>query len=175
MAVSLPDPSTIHALSPAAQAAILDALFEPSPTLHAVMQPALQTSTFTDYPSLIDSCGVRMRSLAGTDTTTLHAILGSHPRLGAAKVDSAQSAAEQARLQQGGSEATRARLAALNEQYEAVFPGLRYVVFVNGRGREEIMENMEARIGRGDIRQEEEEAIQVSVFFFLVCKSNADR
>ena len=39
---------------------------------------------------------------------------------------------------QGGEEVV-AELARLNEAYEAKFPGLRFVVFVNGRGRGEIM------------------------------------
>ncbi|KKA30279.1 hypothetical protein TD95_003874 [Thielaviopsis punctulata] len=155
---ALPDPQSIPSLPPTAQTAVLDALFEPSPTLHALMQPALQTP-FPSYPALITACHSVMHSLRQTDTPRLHAILGAHPRLGAPKVDSAQSAAEQARLQQG-SEATRVRLAELNQLYEQRFPGLRYVVFVNGRGREEIMRNMEERIERGDIGKEEEEAIQ---------------
>ena len=31
----------------------------------------------------------------------------------------------------------------LNAAYEKTFPGLRYVVFVNGRSRHEIMDNMQ--------------------------------
>jgi 2-oxo-4-hydroxy-4-carboxy--5-ureidoimidazoline (OHCU) decarboxylase len=48
-----------------------------------------------------------------------------------------------------GGEEERAKLAKLNEEYEARFPGLRYVVFVNGRSREVIMEDMRRRIERG--------------------------
>jgi 2-oxo-4-hydroxy-4-carboxy--5-ureidoimidazoline (OHCU) decarboxylase len=54
-------------------------------------------------------------------------------------------------------------LAKLNGEYEDKFPGLRYVVFVNGRPRPVIMENMRARIARGDIKAERAEAIQVCV------------
>ena len=82
--------------------------------------------------------------------------MGSHPRLGAKKVESAQSAAEQTQLATGA-----AQLAALNEEYEARFPGLRYVVFVNGRGKDVIMEDMRRRIDRGDVVAEEREAIKV--------------
>ena len=46
---------------------------------------------------------------------------------------------------QGGEEVV-AELARLNEAYEAKFPGLRFVVFVNGRGRGEIMGIMNERI-----------------------------
>lgn len=36
-----------------------------------------------------------------------------------------------------------------------------YRVFVNGRGRDVIMEDMRRRIDRGDIEREKEETIQV--------------
>ena len=60
----------------------------------------------------------------------------------------------------GGGEAEAEKLAELNRRYEATFPGLRYVVFVNGRGRDVVMEDMERRIQRGDLALEEVEAIQ---------------
>jgi 2-oxo-4-hydroxy-4-carboxy--5-ureidoimidazoline (OHCU) decarboxylase len=88
-------------------------------------------------------------------------ILSAHPRLGEKKVDSALSRAEQANLRSGGdSEEVLAQLAALNKEYEDTFPGLRYVVFVNGRGRGEIMEDMRRRIARGDYAAEEREGIE---------------
>lgn len=37
-----------------------------------------------------------------------------------------------------------------------------YRVFVNGRGRDVIMEDMRRRIDRGDVEREKEETIQVS-------------
>lgn len=52
------------------------------------------------------------------------------------------------------------RLAELNEEYEKTFPGLRYVVFVNGRSRDEIIANMEKRIKRNDIELEKKEAFE---------------
>ena len=94
----------------------------------------------------------------------LHSILGSHPRLGEPKKEtlSEQSRAEQRRLQEEGGKETAEKLARLNREYEDRFPGLRYVVFVNGRGREEIMRDMERRIARGNMRAEEREAVEVS-------------
>ena len=59
-----------------------------------------------------------------------------------------------------------AELARLNEAYEAKFPGLRFVVFVNGRGRGEIMAIMRERIERGDWEAERDGAIEVSVHFY---------
>ncbi|KAK3994222.1 Oxo-4-hydroxy-4-carboxy-5-ureidoimidazoline decarboxylase [Cladorrhinum sp. PSN332] len=101
----------------------------------------------------------------------LHGILGAHPRLGASKPKklkeegeveeelSEQSKAEQKQLR-GGDPDEAEKLRALNEEYERVFPGLRYVVFVNGRGREEVMGDMRVRIARGDVRAEERAALQ---------------
>ena len=60
-----------------------------------------------------------------------------------------------------------AELARLNEAYEAKFPGLRFVVFVNGRARGEIMAIMRERIERGDWEAERDGAIEVSVLAFF--------
>ena len=67
---------------------------------------------------------------------------------------------------QGGEEVV-AELARLNEAYEAKFPGLRFVVFVNGRGRGEIMAIMRERIERSDWEAERDGAIEVSARYFL--------
>lgn len=58
---------------------------------------------------------------------------------------------------------------ALNDKYETTFPGLRYVVFVNGRSREVIMNNMTERINRNDIVAERKEA------FNAMCDIALDR
>ncbi|KAI1277721.1 Oxo-4-hydroxy-4-carboxy-5-ureidoimidazoline decarboxylase [Xylaria sp. FL0933] len=133
---------------------------------------------FTSYASLIQHIGTLLHQLAISSSFSsssspsssparekLHAILGSHPRLGAKKVDSAQSRAEQAQLNTGDAAGAdeAERLAALNREYEERFPGLRYVVFVNGRSRDVIMEDMRRRIDRGDTRAEEREGIQAMV------------
>jgi len=107
-------------------------------------------------------------SALASDTEWLDKILGAHPRLGAKKVESAQSQAEQAQLNTGG-EGEAAKLRELNELYEKTFPGLKYVVFVNGRSRTVIMENMNERILRGDIKLERAEAIKA------MCDIAADR
>lgn len=152
----LPEPTTLPSLSTPEQTQALDLLFEPSPAIHSLLLPVLKTP-FPTYDALIDSAHVAFLTLASsTDKTVLHSILGSHPRLGAKKVESAQSAAEQAQLAAGA-----AQLAALNEEYEARFPGLRYVVFVNGRGKDVVMADMRRRIERGDAAAEEKEAIRV--------------
>ncbi|KAL6921567.1 hypothetical protein ACHAPO_004741 [Fusarium lateritium] len=156
----LPPPKELRIADEAEQIKTLDLLFEPSPAIHSTLIPVLRNSEYTSYPELIDACRSRLVSLATSSSLTnpdetLLSILGSHPRLGAKKVESAQSAAEQTNLQGQGEELNR-----LNEEYEKKFPGLRYVVFVNGRGRPEIMENMKFRISRGDFSKEIDEALQ---------------
>ncbi|KAI0541857.1 Oxo-4-hydroxy-4-carboxy-5-ureidoimidazoline decarboxylase [Xylaria digitata] len=146
----------------------------PIPHSSSLSPPTIPDDTpFSSYASLIEHIGALLHQLAISSSSSsspsqpperekLHAILGSHPRLGAKKVDSAQSRAEQAQLNTGaGDEAER--LAALNREYEERFPGLRYVIFVDGRGRDIIMEDMRRRIDRGDIRAEEREGIQAMV------------
>lgn len=107
-------------------------------------------------------------STSSSDRQWLDSILAAHPRLGEKKVDSALSRAEQAAMaaasasQDGVSKAEAEELARLNNEYEATFPGLRYVVFVAGRPRGVIMEDMRARIRRGDGEIERTDAIKVS-------------
>ncbi|KAF9878074.1 ohcu decarboxylase [Colletotrichum karsti] len=155
---SLPDIKSLGRLSGEEQTKVLDLLFEPSPAIHALLLPSISAASFESYDDFIAHCQNIFEALTTDPShkTELHAIIGSHPRLGAKKVESAQSAAEQAKLQDGDS----SQLAALNSEYELRFPGLRYVVFVNGRGRPEVMEDMRTRIARGDIALEERAAVQ---------------
>ncbi len=70
--------------------------------------------------------------------------LNAHPAIGARKGLSARSAAEQ------GSDADPAvlsELSYLNQVYEEKF-GFRFVVFVGGRSKREILEVLRGRIGR---------------------------
>lgn len=149
-------------LPAADQTAVLDLLFEPSPALHALSDPLLQSSHAT-YTALVNQIRSSLHSLLSSSSpsslSTLDAVLQSHPRLGASKVDSAQSRAEQASL---GTVGEGEKLKQLNEEYEATFPGLRYVVFVNGRSREVVMHDMRRRIARGDLSEERREGIEVS-------------
>lgn len=127
---SLPPISTLPHASDSELTTVLDLLFEPSAPLTSLTLPVLRSTTFPSYPVLIAAVHTQLRSLAASprpeDTATLSAILGSHPRLGEKKVESAQSRAEQAQLQTGA-EDEKEKLAALNQEYEARFPGLRYV------------------------------------------------
>ena len=163
----LPPIGDLHSYGDLAQTKVLDLLFERSPAIHSSLIPVVRTAEYASYPEFIDACQIQLLSLAASstaDTTdpTLLSVLGSHPRLGEKKVDSAQSAAEQANLGGEGEE-----LAKLNREYEDKFPGLRYVVFVNGRGRPEVMRDMRARIDRGDYTKEVDAALQVRAARFL--------
>lgn len=167
MAPTLPDVTSLPTLADAELTSILDLLFEPSDDLHTLALPTLRAITFASYPELVDTIRDQLLVIAQSvhadpnARKPLHSILGSHPRLGEKKVHSTQSAAEQAQLQAGAEEEAE-KLAALNREYEATFPGLRYVVFVNGRGRDVIMEDMRKRIDRASLEEEEKEAIVVS-------------
>jgi 2-oxo-4-hydroxy-4-carboxy--5-ureidoimidazoline (OHCU) decarboxylase len=127
---TLPPVADIPSLPTTDRIALLDALFEPSTSLHTLSLDLLHTQTFSSYNDLIASIGVQLIDLAESastsDTEWLDKILGAHPRLGAKKVESAQSAAEQAQLNTGGAEEAE-KLRALNEEYEKKYPGLRYV------------------------------------------------
>lgn len=158
---TLPSIETVPQLSTVERSGILDALFEPCAALHTLSVDLLHTTTYTSYKALISDIGSQLvalsQSISSSDTEWLDMILKAHPRLGARKVDSVQSQAEQAQLNGDGEELERLR--ALNEKYEETFSGLIYVVFVNGRSRPDIMKNMQTRIERGDIKAERLQAI----------------
>ncbi len=159
----LPPISIIPSLDTKERASILDTLFEPCTQLHTLSVSILREQTFQSYTDLISAIGDQLKALyasdLASDTEWLVAILGAHPRLGDPKPESlsAASRAEQAQLQSTSSPEAQAEaeeLRKLNGQYESRFPGLRYVVFVNGRDRPTIMADMRSRIGRADPQQE---------------------
>lgn len=128
--LQLPPIQSVPSLSTVDQASVLDALFEPCDALHTLSLSLLHTESFSSYNDLVARVGMQLTKLAKgpskSDTDRLDKILGAHPRLGAKKVNSAQSQAEQAQLNTGGEEEA-AKLRDLNDEYERTFPGLRYV------------------------------------------------
>jgi len=73
------------------------------------------------------------------------AVLNAHPRIGATTGLSARSAAEQ---NDGTTDRDTLRtLELLNAEYERTF-GFRFVVFVNGRSRSQIVPVLQARLRR---------------------------
>lgn len=125
----LPALSEIPSLPTEDIGGILDLLFEPCPSLHALSVPTLRGTVFSSYDDLISNVGKQLgdlcQSASAADMETLDSILSAHPRLGEKKITSEQSSQEQAQLQ--GSKAEADQLAGLNAQYEQAFPGLRYV------------------------------------------------
>ncbi|CAK7274958.1 hypothetical protein SEPCBS119000_006440 [Sporothrix epigloea] len=192
---SLPAISALATLPDKAITGILDLLFEPSIDLHSLTLPAIRSvcsvsapTQLLSYNDLIDIIRTELLALQGQAArhaelspsqarlaarSHLLGILGAHPRLGAKRVESAQSAAEQAQLQQASVEEAD-KLAALNAEYESSFPGLIYVVYVNGRSREVIMRNIRDRIKRGDYGMEEIEAIEAMAARTMAAGSQAD-
>ncbi|KAL8668463.1 MAG: hypothetical protein Q9168_006909 [Polycauliona sp. 1 TL-2023] len=160
----LPALTALPNLSTPERAAILDRLFEPCVSLHTLSVSLLQETTFASYHDLIASIGLQLTALANSSSTSdgtwLQSILAAHPRLGQTNVESTQSQSEQAQLNTGDDASARS-LPHLNQLYEQTFPGLRYVVFVNGRSRAAIMDDMQTRIDRRDWTAEQHAAIQV--------------
>jgi len=167
---TLPPISSVPYLDDSARDEILALLFEPSPTLTSMFTPLLAEQIFPSYNALIGAVCNGLQTIS--DLAALEDILSSHPRLGAKKVESAMSQMEQKAMEKASGNTSgqtidetskleeQETLKGLNEEYEKTFPGLRYVVFVNGRSRPVIFEDMRRRISRGDIKAERVEAIQ---------------
>jgi len=124
----------------------LSILFESSDILEAKLVPNV-AQTIANAPaelrpkSYSDLIDLSLRDISTWDDLERAAFISGHPRIGEVKGLSELSAAEQA------SKATPpevlARLEYLNAQYEKAFPGLRYITFVRGRSRAEIVPELE--------------------------------
>ena len=86
----------------------------------------------------------RRRPRGTQSTRTRSRRLNAHPAIGQRKGLSARSASEQGT---DADPAVLAELAYLNQVYEEKF-GFRFVVFVDGRPKQEILEVLRGRIGR---------------------------
>lgn len=171
---SLPDPDKLSELNCAEKSEVLGHLFEPCPVLCEFLINQVIRGPFPSYTALIEASREELTLLLEreeakpTISPDIASIISAHPRLGPSKDKlSSHSTLEQKSLE--GSEEEARKLAELNAKYEATFPGLRYVVFVNGRSREAIMENMVQRIQRHDISAERREA------FNAMCDIALDR
>jgi 2-oxo-4-hydroxy-4-carboxy--5-ureidoimidazoline (OHCU) decarboxylase len=136
--------SCSHAESPLAIA--LTTLFEYSPILISRLEPELATSfrsgsEISSYPDLIH---LALAYIEAWDVESQAVFIKGHPRIGESDKLSRLSAKEQGA--QGitpTSPEVLGRLAHLNQCYETLYPGLRYITFVNGRSRAEILGEME--------------------------------
>jgi len=128
---------------------VVSTLFEHSPVLDEHLVPNLAKSlpsptTLTSYPDLVDRCAAIIRSWPADLRSSF---VSGHPRIGEQDPErlSALSAAEQARFFTPSW--VIERLGWLNGVYERRYEGLRYITFVNGRTRREVMEEMEGALG----------------------------
>ncbi|KAH3685321.1 hypothetical protein WICPIJ_003673 [Wickerhamomyces pijperi] len=162
MSYKLPSISTLTTLPTEEQTTVLNHLFEPHSSIHKYLQPLLLTSnTYESYPDFINSCRSRFLLLKPSSDLTKD-IISSHPRLGLPKDTvqiSSHSLAEQANLQSGTTESDTLEFIKLNSAYESRYPGLRFVLFVNGRGKDEIKLLFKQRIQRNDYDMEVNEAL----------------
>ncbi|EKM81827.1 hypothetical protein AGABI1DRAFT_98429 [Agaricus bisporus var. burnettii JB137-S8] len=153
---SLPDLELVregvsNSQSPLAQT--LSILFEPSPILLVKLEPQLSTylksqslSSPLSYSQLID---LALDEIKKWDISSQSEFISGHPRIGETKNLSNLSAAEQGAtaVVNPTPPEVLARLKHLNACYEAEYPGLRYITFVNGRSRATIAEEMEDVLG----------------------------
>jgi 2-oxo-4-hydroxy-4-carboxy--5-ureidoimidazoline (OHCU) decarboxylase len=115
----------------------LDTILERAPDLAARLR-----SRTSDEPAAIVAAA--RDELARMTEAERISVLDAHPRIGALPSSlSALSRAEQG----AADDASAGELATLNDEYERKF-GFRFVVFVNGRPRAEILEVLRQRLTR---------------------------
>lgn len=136
---------------------IINELFEPCEALVGFLIPHLNKDE--DTATIIEKSRTLLLSLINKysnveeipkdDMSLICKIVGAHPRLGVPTVSALSdfSSSEQKSLSTGDPR-LKQKLIELNAQYESTFPGLRFVVWVNGKPREEIMEIMKKRMER---------------------------
>ena len=151
--ISLPPLQTIQDSSSQPDsplATALTILFEHSPILISRLAPDLVAAfqcgaKISSYPELIELALAQIKAW-GRESQAL--FVSGHPRIGESKNLSSLSANEQgARGVNPTPPDVLERLAHLNLCYEAVYPGLRYIIFVNGRSRAVVLEEMETVLG----------------------------
>lgn len=133
------------------------------------MSPIGAAEAFERAPGLADRIGegdpetliARASAiLAGMTDAERVAVLNAHPRIGATSGLSMRSAAEQG----GATDAETLRaLERLNAEYERTF-GFRFVVFVNGRSRADIVPVLRSRLARS---REQELATGIAEFLAI--------
>ncbi len=127
-------------------AAALTILFEPSPILLRVLEPQLTSQPQSSYAHLVD---LVLDVIDKWDLPSQLELISGHPRIGESRNLSALSAQEQGATATVDSTPPEVlgRLRHLNACYEAQYPGLRYITFVNGRSRAAIAREMEDVLG----------------------------
>ncbi|GMM30608.1 hypothetical protein DAMA08_033530 [Martiniozyma asiatica (nom. inval.)] len=158
---------------------LLNILYEKCPPLTNFLLPRLRSLEPQPHsvPDLLQFCDNELMQLVlpyipntprekiePGERSLLCDIVAAHPRLGVPKNITGESLSEHSNSEQqslqGGDPKLAEKLLKLNYQYEEQFPGLRFVVFVNGRSREIIMEIMRERIARNNWILEVHDAIK---------------
>lgn len=137
MAVPLPPLEELNALDLADCAGALAQVFEPNPVL---LEPLARRRPFASYAEVLAAAHAIVGSLGDTERAML---LASHPRIGAPAPLSDASRREQGTA---SSAAVENELARLQDEYERR-NGFRFVVFVDRRPREAILEVLRRRVG----------------------------
>lgn len=139
---------------------MISTLFEPSEYLTSYLEPITKRK-FSSYKDFIEACRPELVKLVPQTPQhkydeNLLEIVSTHPRLGVPNETklSVHSSSEQSKLQ-NNIEVFRQ----LNDEYERTFPGLKFVLFVNGRGKDEIIEIFKQRIARGNYLLELKDAL----------------
>jgi len=136
----------------------LDSVFERSPTLLSRLRPRVAPDdTAAD---VIEKARVIIDALPEGDQI---AILNAHPRIGAA----VGTLSEASRREQGeeAEAAVQRELMTLQHQYESAF-GFRFVVFVAGRAKEQLLPVLRERLTRSrqaELRAGIEEFLAISL------------
>jgi len=128
----------------------LATLFEPSPILFLVLEPQLSSllgsQPLPSYARLVD---LSLDVIGNWDISSQSEFISGHPRIGESRNLSKLSAQEQGATAMADPTPPEilTRLRHLNACYEAQYPGLRYITFVNGRSRAAIAQEMEDVLG----------------------------
>ncbi|ORZ08727.1 Oxo-4-hydroxy-4-carboxy-5-ureidoimidazoline decarboxylase [Absidia repens] len=155
MSDSIPPIEKLNDESPQVFIEAVNTLFETAPPL---ADRLLAARPFKSYLDLIDKAEAICLGSDLSDQDKLD-IINAHPRIGENKTNlSAMSLKEQGYNTRQGTESEQDRqvnatLAELNKKYEATY-GFKFVVFVAGRPRTEIIPLIEERIASNNKEQE---------------------
>lgn len=131
--------------------------------------PALADRLASEAPfETVDDVILRARALLDEMTIGERiAVLNAHPRIGA----DPRSLSKDSRREQGTEDpAVASELARLNEEYERQY-GFRFVVFVAGRGRAQIVPFLRERLGR----EREDELLTGTGEFLAITRDRLER
>ncbi|KAI9249296.1 Oxo-4-hydroxy-4-carboxy-5-ureidoimidazoline decarboxylase [Sporodiniella umbellata] len=132
----------------------VNVLFETAPPLGNRLY---KRKPYASYDALIDEA----EKICATDELTKEErveVMNAHPRIGAAQKSlSAMSQREQGKGNED--EQVNEQLGRLNEEYEKKY-GFKFVIFVNGRSRKDIIPHMKERISNSTKERELEVGIR---------------